>query len=115
MNKYGFKQALLDHTMFCKMKGDIFYFLLFMLSKIEKLENYLAKDFKMKDLLTWKYLLDIEVSKKGIFSLNENKYQVSEPKLVTMLMNLRIHLLGWINMCFYQIMFWQIKRGIKGW
>lgn len=22
MNKYGFKQALLDHTMFYKMKGD---------------------------------------------------------------------------------------------
>ena len=85
MKEYGFKQAMVDHTLFYKRDGDDITLLIVYvddmivtgnnLKKIEKLQNYLSKEFEMKDLGALKYFLGIEVSrsKHGLF-LSQRKY-----------------------------------------
>ena len=83
--EYGFKQAVVDHTLFYKRDGDHITFLIVFVddmivissnsTKIEKLQRYLAKEFEMKDLGIVKYFLGSEVSrsKQGLF-LSQWKY-----------------------------------------
>ena len=85
MKEYGFKQAKLDHTLFYKRDGDdIALFIVYVdgmivicsnFTKIEKLQNYLAKKFEMKDLSTLKYFFGIVVSRsKQRLFLSQRKY-----------------------------------------
>ncbi|KAJ4706604.1 Retrovirus-related Pol polyprotein from transposon TNT 1-94 [Melia azedarach] len=85
MKEFGYKQAMADHTLFYKRDGSNITLLIVYVDdmivtgsspkEIEKLQNYLAKDFEMKDLGTLKYFLGIEVSrsKQGLF-LSQRKY-----------------------------------------
>ncbi|XP_059650411.1 uncharacterized mitochondrial protein AtMg00810-like [Cornus florida] len=85
MKKYGFKQALVDHTLFYKRNGDDITLLIVYMddmivigsntNEIEKLRSYLAKEFEMKDLGVLKYFLGIEVSRfKQELFISQQKY-----------------------------------------
>lgn len=60
MKKYGFKQVLADHIVFYKKEGDDIILLIYLywwhivagsdMSEVEKLQNYLAKEFEIR---TW--------------------------------------------------------------
>ena len=85
MKEYGFKQAMVDHTLFYKRDGHNITLLIVYVDdmivagsnpiKIKKFRSYLAKEFEMKDLSAFKYFLGIEVSwsKQGLF-LSQRKY-----------------------------------------
>jgi transposase InsO family protein len=85
MKKYGFKQAMADHTLFYKRVGtDITLLIVYVddmivtgsnLHEIGELRDYLAKEFEMKDLGDLKYFLGIEVSRsKQELFLSQRKY-----------------------------------------
>ncbi|CAJ2642525.1 unnamed protein product [Trifolium pratense] len=85
MKKYGFKQAMADHTLFYKRVGtDITLLIVYVddmivtgsnLHEIGELRDYLAKEFEMKDLGDLKYFLSIEVSRsKQELFLSQRKY-----------------------------------------
>ena len=68
--EYGFKQAMVDHTLNNKRNGDDIIMLIVYVDgmvvtssnsrKIVKLQSYLAKEFEMKDFSALKYFLGIE-------------------------------------------------------
>ena len=74
--EYGFKQAMVDHTLNNKRNGDDIIMLIIYVDhmvvassnsrKIVKLQSYLGKEFEMKELGALKYFLRIE-SKQGLF------------------------------------------------
>ena len=85
IKEYGFKQAMIDHTLFYKKDGNNITLLIFYVNdmivtsssnskKIKKLWSYLAK-FEMKDLDALKCFMGIKLcrSKQGIF-LSQHKY-----------------------------------------
>ncbi|PNX79231.1 pentatricopeptide repeat-containing protein mitochondrial-like [Trifolium pratense] len=73
VKKYGFKQAMADHTLFYKRVGtDITLLIVYdddmivtgsNLHEIGELRDYLAMEFEMKDLGDLKYFLGIEVTR----------------------------------------------------
>ena len=81
MKEYGFKQAMVDHTLFYKRDGHNITLLIVYVNdmivtgsnpiKIKKFRSYLAKEFEMKDLCALKYFLGMEVSqsKQSLFLL----------------------------------------------
>jgi hypothetical protein len=85
MIDFGYHQSNSDHTLFLKRKQDKITTLIVYVDDMvvtgndpeerKNLQNYLSKEFEMKDLGPLKYFLGIEVSrsKKGIF-LSQRKY-----------------------------------------
>ena len=87
MKLFGYRQSNSDHTLFLKKQnGKITALIIYVddmivtgndPTKIKALQQYLSREFKMKDLGSLKYFLGIEVSrsKKGIF-LSQRKYVI---------------------------------------
>ena len=85
MRAFGYRQSNLDHTLFLKKQhGKITTLIVYVddmvvtgndPEKIKALQNYLSREFEMKDLGPLKYFLGIEVSRssEGIF-LSQRKY-----------------------------------------
>jgi hypothetical protein len=85
MIDFGYHQSNSDHTLFLKRKQDKITTLIVYVDDMvvtgndpeerKNLQNYLSKEFEMKDLGPLKYFLGIEVSRsrKGIF-LSQRKY-----------------------------------------
>lgn len=85
MREFGYRQSNTDHTLFLKQqKGKITALIVYVDDMVvtgndheerEALQNYLSKEFEMKDLGSLKYFLGIEVSRscRGIF-LSQRKY-----------------------------------------
>ena len=85
MRAFGYRQSNLDHTLFLKKQhGKITTLIVYVddmvvtgndHEKIKALQNYLSKEFKMKDVGHLKYFLEIEVSRSSerIF-LSQRKY-----------------------------------------
>lgn len=85
MKAFGFCQSNSDHTLFLKkQQGRITALIVYVddmvltgndVEEMERLQEYLSKEFEMKDLGSLKYFLGIEVSRsrKGIF-LSQRKY-----------------------------------------
>ena len=75
--EYGFKQAMVDHTLNNKRNGDDIIMLIVYVDgmvvtssnsrKIVKLQSYLAKEFEMKDLGAIKYFWALSLSKDIYF------------------------------------------------
>ncbi|CAL8998283.1 unnamed protein product [Prunus brigantina] len=85
MRAFGYKQSNFDHTLFLKHKENKITALIVYVDDMivtgddpderKALQEYLSKEFEMKDLGTLKYFLGIEVSRshQGIF-LSQRKY-----------------------------------------
>jgi hypothetical protein len=85
MIAFGYHQSNSNHTLFLKkQQGKIIAFIIYVDDMVvtgndpeerKALQNYLSKEFEMKDLGDLKYFLGIEVSRsnKGIF-LSQRKY-----------------------------------------
>ncbi|CAL8997528.1 unnamed protein product [Prunus brigantina] len=85
MRAFGYKQSNFDHTLFLKHKENKITTLIVYVDDMivtgddpderKALQEYLSKEFEMKDLGTLKYFLGIEVSRsqQGIF-LSQRKY-----------------------------------------
>ncbi|RVW95943.1 Retrovirus-related Pol polyprotein from transposon TNT 1-94 [Vitis vinifera] len=85
MRAFGYHQSNSDHTLFLKKQhGKITTLIVYVDDMVvtgndpeerKALQNYLSREFKMKDLGPLKYFLGIEVSQssEGFFCLKENK------------------------------------------
>ena len=84
MRAFGYRQSNLDHTLFLKKQhGKITTLIVYVDDMIvtrndleeRKAQNYLSREFEMKDLGHLKYFLGIEFSRsnEGIF-LSQRKY-----------------------------------------
>ena len=105
MVQKGYHQSQGDHTLFFKHSplGMVTILIVYVddiiitghnLEEIRKLQSYLAKEFKIKDLGSLRYFLGIEVarSKMGFLFLNENMYKIYSKKLACQGANLLIPL-----------------------
>ena len=74
MCRYGFRQSQADHTLFVKhsLQGKITALIVYVddivltgddLEEMQRLMEYMAKEFEIKDLGELKYLLGIEVAR----------------------------------------------------